>query len=123
MAEYEKDTELDVLFAAARRDTDRMSEPLMARMVADAARVQEERAAHDVLRPEGTRPGFLTQLLSAIGGWPAMGGLVAACAAGVWIGLSPPEFLPDPTNLLTTTQSDVNVLDAYSLSSLYLEDG
>ncbi len=63
---------------------------LTARVLADADRVQPQAA-----RPErrlGARGGSARWLP---GGWQGLGGLVAATCAGFWIGISPPEVLPD----------------------------
>jgi len=49
--------------------------------------------------------------------------LATACAAGVWIGVSPPDFLPDPVGLMAEQNSSVNLLDSYALSSVLPEDG
>lgn len=65
----------------------------------------------------------MQQFLRVLGGWPAMGGLAAACAAGVWIGVAPPDFLPDPVGLMVQGDTDVNLLDSYALSSVLPEEG
>ncbi|MCA0847277.1 hypothetical protein [Salipiger thiooxidans] len=44
----------------------------------------------------GARLGrSLRDVLGAVGGWPAMAGLVAACATGVWFGAVPPSGVSD----------------------------
>jgi hypothetical protein len=76
--------ELDALLGDMRKRADpEVSDGLMARILADADSV---RTAGHVTQP--------TQLswrdwISALGGWPAMGGLVAAGVAGLWIGAAP----------------------------------
>ncbi|MFW8634432.1 hypothetical protein [Cribrihabitans pelagius] len=101
--------ELDGLFAAARAQRPGLPRDLEAAILGDAARVQEswaqERRARDSCdsagpraRPASRRPGW-RQLAAAVGGWPAMGGLAAAGVAGLWLGLSPPGFVPDPVAL------------------------
>ncbi|MDK3019538.1 hypothetical protein [Pseudodonghicola flavimaris] len=119
-----QDVGLDGFFAAARRDRDTMPVGLAERMRADAAMVQAgfARAAAPV---PAQGDGLLGQLWRALGGWPALSGMAAACAAGVWIGVAPPTFLPDPLGLVTQAQeqADVNVLDGYTLSTLIQEDG
>lgn len=75
---------LDALFAEAR---DRRSAPpadLVARVLADA----------EAVRPAGRRPGILSAVLGALGGWPSAAGLAAASAAGLFIGYAAPEALP-----------------------------
>lgn len=124
MADENGNFDLNGLFDAARRDGAQLPDALSARMLADAAQVQAGFASP---APEAAQvplsPGIWRQMLALLGGWPAMGGLAAACAAGVWLGVSPPEFLPDPAGMVSAAQSDVDVLGGYSLSSLYLEDG
>lgn len=119
MAENESDDALlEAHFAAARRTGAEMPDRLAARMLADAAREQRARAA-----PAPAAPGWFGQVLRALGGWPALGGLAAACAAGVWLGIAPPEFLPDPVGLVVQAETDLNLLDSYALSSALPEDG
>lgn len=76
--------ELDVFFDAARRDKG-PGEDLFARVLSDASGVQVEMTKTRVQKAP-TRLGFL----EAIGGWIAVSGLAAACAAGVAIGVSLP---------------------------------
>ncbi|WP_299965721.1 hypothetical protein [uncultured Roseobacter sp.] len=57
---------------------------LMARVLGDAAAQQPRR----------------WRLSALIGGWQGLGGLVAATCAGLWIGWSAPEGLPDPVVLM-----------------------
>ena len=84
-------TELEAFFAEARQGADQMPVGLMGRIMADADRVQT--GFGERTTPVRT-PGLWAQIMQVLGGWPAMGGLAAACAAGVWIGLAPPSFLP-----------------------------
>ena len=121
----EKNTEDSILeahFAAARRVDADLPAGLAARMLADAGRVQ---ASWNEIGQEGVAgaTGRWRQLLALLGGWPAMGGLATACAAGVWLGIAPPDFLPDPVGLVAEQSSSVNLLDSYALSSLLPEDG
>ncbi|WP_171178248.1 hypothetical protein [Ruegeria sp. HKCCD8929] len=118
----ENDTDLDALFAAARQERDFLPEDLAARMLADAQAVQAVRAASETAPEQAKRPGLWSQLGSALGGWRGIGGLATACAAGVWIGLAPPAFLPDPAELLYP-QSDTDLFADLSLSDLNAEEG
>ena len=76
-------------------DAARDAEPLpdgdwMARM--EALALAEQPSARPV--PEtraAARRGGWRDILGGLGGWPAMAGLAAACAAGVWIGVAAPE--------------------------------
>ena len=83
-----QDETLEALFAEARALRPAPSADLMSRLLADAER--------DRPRPVATRPsarGAWREWIAALGGWPAMGGLVAATVTGVWIGAAPPPEL------------------------------
>lgn len=73
---------LDGFFEAARQDAPQPTGDFMARMMQDALDAQPVPA----IAPEP----WWRQLMPALGGWPGAAGLLAACAAGVWIGVSPP---------------------------------
>ncbi|WP_323775571.1 hypothetical protein [Leisingera sp.] len=89
--------ELDDLFAAARREPPAVPHHLNAAILADAARAQAGFPAAAPAR--AARQPLWRQLIEAIGGWPAIGGFAAASAAGLWIGMAPPSFVPDPLAL------------------------
>jgi hypothetical protein len=80
---------LDAALGAARADARRSApDALLARIEADAL-------IHLPQAPRREVPGrgpmaALTRFLAPMGGWPALGGLAAAAAAGLWIGISPP---------------------------------
>lgn len=76
------DTDLETLFEAARRAPPDVPEALMARVVADAQAVQPAAP-------------FWTRLTEALGGLPGLGGLVTAGCVGIWLGVSPPAYVPD----------------------------
>ncbi len=84
-----KNDMLDDLFAEARKIAPEPSEALVARVIAEAIPPQTVSAAG--------RRGLATRLLEMIGGWPAVGGLVAATLAGLWIGVAPPASVEDFT--------------------------
>ena len=110
------DTELDELFAVARRQRDHLPEGLAGRMMADAAQVHSEQSLPEQPRQ---RPVWL-QVFDFLGGWRGVGGLATACAAGIWIGLAPPSFLPDPLDLLLQ-QDETGLISDLTLSELYME--
>lgn len=84
------DEMLEEALALARAEAARPApDALMARVLADAARV-----AHPA-RTAGRRQGRLAASLAALGGWPALGGLATAGMAGLWLGLSPPAAVED----------------------------
>ena len=110
---------LEDLFAAARRAPTELPGPLQASLLADAQRVQEERSsARDrasetsqlLSSPQELSRQIWRQFVSAVGGWPALGGLVAASLSGLWIGLAPPSFLPDPVESFASYSSGSQVV-------------
>ncbi len=118
MTMAENDTELDRLFAAARQNRDHLPDDLAIHMMTDAEAVRMER-----LKPKSAPAQRLRRrILDAIGGWQGLGGLVAASAAGVWIGFAAPGFLPDPANLWMP-QDTVFVIADITLDEVYSEDG
>lgn len=79
------DKMIDRLLAdVSTTDAPSPSDALMARIVADAAGMVAPVAVAEPVAAKGLRG-----LWEAVGGWPAMGGLVAAGVAGLWIGVSP----------------------------------
>lgn len=100
--------------AAARRADSALPAGLRARILADAAAVREARH-----RPRSApQPPIWRQLLGIIGGVPALGGLAAACAAGIWLGVAPPRAL-DP---LTLVGAGMTVYSASALQDAILSE-
>lgn len=119
------DRELDALFDVARagRDAPQPTPDFMARVLADALAEQARFTA-----PVGpARVPRWRQFLAAIGGWPAMGGLVTAAVAGLWLGISPPAALSDLGLAALTGTGAASDLDGFTpgLDHLYdaLEEG
>lgn len=91
-------------FEAARQSPPEPSADWLARMEEMALEMQPAGPAEH-LPPAGARDGVFRRLLRALGGeragqaafsprgWPAAAGLVAACAAGVWLGAAVPSEL------------------------------
>jgi len=77
------DADLEDIFAAARATPPQVPDALMTRVRADAQAMQP--------RAKIGWGGWLRGL----GGLPAMGGLVTATCVGFWIGVAPPDTLPD----------------------------
>lgn len=86
MADRKDDMGLDAFFAAAKHEQAVPSGDLMARVQAQAL-AEMPRAGLQA------QPGGWRQLLAALGGWPAVAGLAAACVTGVWIGAAAPDAL------------------------------
>ena len=116
--------ELDDLFATARQNPAPLPDHLATAIMNDALVV---RAEVQVLQQEPkkqgqVRFGIWRQLMIAIGGFPALGGMAAACAVGVWVGLAPPSFLPDPAQLVGYSDSTSVPYDSYDLATVLGEE-
>lgn len=97
------DAFLDDMFTAARDAEAPVSSDLIARVLIDAE-----------------RPASMWQaLLGVIGGWPAMGGLVAAGVVGLWMGIAPPASLTTLTADLIGQDIEV---DLWAETSIGTED-
>ncbi|MEO3415406.1 hypothetical protein AAFO92_12180 [Roseovarius sp. CAU 1744] len=93
----EKDTEnkmLESYFQAANEVAPEPSGRLMSRVLEDALAAQP---ASEALRSAPVVGGLWRDFLRAVGGWPAMAGLVSATVAGLWLGIAPPAALPGAT--------------------------
>lgn len=114
--------ELDDLLAAARDQADPLPHSLQAAILHDAASVQA--GFEPEITPEvSTSARGLTWLLSLFGGSLGLGGVVCAGLAGVWIGVAPPAFLPDPVDYAVATLSaHSDAFDGFDLSELLDED-
>jgi len=99
------DQDLEALFEAAQRDTPELDPKFLAQLQAQAAAALPQQPA---AVPQRRRPGIfgrLSQVVAQIGGWPAGAGLAMAGAAGVVIGVSPPETVLDITSAYFQTES------------------
>lgn len=108
---------LEDLFAVARSEGPQLPQALQSAMLADAQNAQQERAraraedrAPERERSQRGMQRLWQQFTSAVGGWPALGGLAAASLSGLWIGLAPPSFLPDPVESLASYSSGSQLL-------------
>lgn len=110
----DQDKELENLFSQARTGRDAFPDDLAVRIETDAEAVRLERLAK-------TSRSKWRLRLGAIGGWQGLGGLVAASAAGVWIGFTAPTFLPDPAEYFVSQEATYLIADL-SLDDTYLED-
>jgi len=108
--EYKEFPELNSLFAAAQKARAKPSEALMARVLADAEAAQT--GFQEIATP-AMRPGRMQQLFRVLGGWPSVGGLVAATVTGLWIGVNPPSGLS--AGISEVTQAYLGIDDAIYL--------
>jgi len=95
---------LEMLFAQARsREASEASPDLMARVLADAAQVQAELAQQSASAPSQQMRkdgGIIAGVLSAMGGWFAASGVVAAGMAGLVLGF----YIPDQVDMVLNGQ-------------------
>ncbi len=107
-----KDLELESFFKAARNDIPAPPAALMARVLADAQQAQAANRPDQQMTPEH-RPqtGLWGQFLSAIGGWPALGGLVSAGVVGLWIGINPPANISQMASSVLNGGSELALMD------------
>lgn len=112
------DDNLDVFFAAAQANDARVSDDLAARVLADAASVLAT-----PVRLDAPKRSWLMRALDGVGGWPAMGGVVAAGVCGLWIGIAPPAGIEDfAASLVGNTEQVSLFLDVEDVQ-LELIDG
>ena len=85
---------LEAAFAAARAAAAAPAPAaLLARIEADARAELRPEPAPVPVRPRSAARGRWHDLMQALGGWPGIGGLATASAAGVWLGLAAPAAL------------------------------
>lgn len=99
------DTELDAVFAQAMENAPAPPAALLDNILAAADQVASGREAVAVAVPAAPDQGFLTGLLNSVGGWPAIGGLVSATVAGVWIGYASPATVDGLTDGYLASQT------------------
>ena len=97
------DQDLNALFEAAQRDTLELNPEFLMRLQAQAAAALPRSETPQPWRRAVFR--FLSQLAAQFGGWPAGAGLAMAGAAGVVIGISPPDAVLDITSAYFQTES------------------
>lgn len=101
------DLALENLFEQARATPPQVPDALMTRVMADA----------QALQPRGKTAGWRGWLM-AIGGLPALSGLVTATCVGFWIGVMPPDGLPDLAGLVLTGQDSAELETDTDLTGL-----
>ena len=102
------DKEIDALLAVARRDGPSPSTDLLARVLKDAEAAQPSPLALAKM----ARLGALSRMLAALGGWPALGGLVAATIVGFMVGISPSAMIDTPAAALFDQSDSLALYDA-----------
>lgn len=119
MAERMTQTDdLDLMLRGMRLDT--APSALTDRIVADALRVQAQAVPST---PDRTGAGSVWwQMVRLLGGWPALGGMAVACAAGVWIGFAAPALDPTGFSLFGSGADDIEMIDGYGVAALLAEE-
>ncbi len=106
--------DLDKMFAQALAEPVPVSDDLMARVMADAQAAQ----------PGAVARGAVSQprnwVCDLLGGWPALGGVLAAGVTGLWVGVAPPASVEGFVATLIGTTQAVTFLPEADLS--YLEE-
>lgn len=109
------DAELEAFFVAARDEVPKPSDALMARIMADADGEIATRAAATARPVRRARPGLIASVIGALGGWPAVAGMVTATLAGVWFGFAAPEEVNTLAGGLLWTDSTGATAASYDL--------
>lgn len=124
MAEMDKKAdlfELDDLFSQAR-SRDALPKPdFMERVLQDALEAQAVHVQAAVTPP--ARTSWVRQLLSEIGGWPAVAGLATAGVAGLWIGINPPNLMATTAENFLGNNSDLYLVDLMPTFDFTLTEG
>ena len=91
------DDELELFFSAARQTRPAPPPDLLARVEAQALQNMPLPSAQATPVQE-----LWSHILNSLGGWGGMTGLTAATAAGILLGIYPPDFLSDNLSVLTS---------------------
>jgi hypothetical protein len=89
------DDELELFFSAARQTRPAPSSDLLTRVEAQALQNMPLPLAQAT-----PVQGLWSHILNSLGGWGGMTGLTAATAAGILLGVYPPDFLSDNFSVL-----------------------
>ncbi|OIQ29815.1 MAG: hypothetical protein BM562_10480 [Alphaproteobacteria bacterium MedPE-SWcel] len=126
--------ETEALFREARNARPAVSERLVSAILADAAAQQAQWQVPAITLPitsqDGTdRRGPVAALVSALGGWVSVGGLVAASCTGLWIGIAGPEVVMTATGLgafgdasAMVSGDDYAAYETFDLATVLAED-
>lgn len=101
------DGALENFFAAARANPPQVSGDLQARVLADAE-------AH---MPKASRRPWYQALWQILGGAAGLSGLATAAAVGIWVGVAPPEGMPDLAGQFVTGTWETEALDRAELDT------
>lgn len=107
---------IDALLSDVRSVQVTPDDSLMARVMADAHRVDHSEPA---AQPAASWWAALHDLL---GGWPTVGGMALAGVAGLWVGIAPPAPVENLAAGVFGTTDTVSLLD-FDLALEGLADG
>lgn len=110
------DADLEAFFVAARVQAPDPGPDLMSRVLADAHAEIAARSAP--ARPAPRRRGMVEALLAALGGWPAVAGMVTATLASVWFGFAAPDQVNTLAGGLLWTDATTDAATGYTLDDL-----
>lgn len=102
------EAQLDAMFSSARRDVADPTPDFLSGLEAAAVH-----ALKPQVRPPEPRLGWFAQLSEALGGWTGLSGLATAAVAGVWIGVSPPDLIPDPLGVVSGFTDETVSIDGW----------
>ena len=119
MTDFDTQDNLDGLFAAAKEQTHDLPTGLKERILNDAGQVQD--GFNTGLPTRSVMPSLFQGLRDLLGGWPGIAGLMTACTAGIWLGFSPPNVLPDALVISGFLQEDLDMYVADGLAAGWIE--
>lgn len=105
------DTALEALFEAERASPPAVPDALMQRVLADATAVQPAGIS-------GRTSGLLARFLVRFGGIAGAGGLITATAVGFWLGLAPPDGMPDLAGVVMGYEESVFLVELTDVDSV-----
>ena len=107
-------------FDAARRTAPEPDAAFLQKIMDEADNTQEgwSETAHDPAPALQPYKGRLTNVLQALGGWPAAASLSTATVLGIWIGVAPPDNLAGVAQ--AWMQGETVLLDTGSDDAFYL---
>lgn len=99
--------DLDQLLQDAAKPA-QVSDDLMARILADAQRVQPVALPFGKIKTKGRPQGFWTNLADMFGGNGVLAGLASVACAGIYLGAAQPSFV---SSLMLTNTVSLDQLD------------
>ena len=117
------DQQLDDLLHQAKRADTTPSPKLMARIIADADQVANQRNGLKKPRPARRGRSGFRALLDGFGGWPALAGLTTATLAGVWIGYATDQTLPGLSAGIISTDIGYDIGEFMADFDMFADEG